>query len=272
MTSTQPAAQRAEPPLWAPFAAMVLVFVVVSSLQAAVFGIMHSSDPARYATVADLPLSISIVFTLLQDGALVFAAWLSLRLSLGHCGPAELGLRRVASVGRAIAAVIAVYVVFLTITWLLAKLFGNPPDQELVTDIKREKADTVLVGFAVMTCLVAPVAEELFFRGFMFRVFAARLGPIPGALLCGAVFGLVHAPNPALGLLALGVFGVGLCFLYWRLQSIIPCMALHALNNSITFGLTTKLHDEALLGLVVASVGLVVAGASAVSARPSVAA
>jgi uncharacterized protein len=267
MTSLEPAAPRAEPPLWAPFAVMVIVFVVVSSLQAAVFGIVHASDPA-VKTYEDLPLWVSIVFTLVQDGVLVLAAWLALRVALGRAGPAELGLRRVASVGRAVAAVAAVYVLFLTSTYLLAKLFGNPPDQTLVTDIKQEKSDAVLVGFAVMTCLVAPVAEEIFFRGFMFRVLAARLGPVPGALLAGVVFGLVHAPNPILGLIALAILGVGLCFLYWRLQSIIPCMALHALNNSITFGLTTKLHDEALLGLVVASVGLVVAGAHAVAARP----
>jgi membrane protease YdiL (CAAX protease family) len=155
---------------------------------------------------------------------------------------------------------------------VLAKLFGNPPDQELVTDIKREKDNAVLAGFAVMTCVVAPVAEEIFFRGFMFRVFNAKLGPVWGTLLCAVIFGLVHAPNPVLGLVALAVLGAGLCVLYLRVQSIIPGMALHALNNSVTFGITTKLHDAAFAGLVVASVGLVVAGASAVAARSAVAA
>jgi membrane protease YdiL (CAAX protease family) len=266
MTSPEPSPPGREPPVWSPFAALAIVVVAVSSFQAAALGIAHESNPD------DFPLSVGLAFTVLQDLALVFAAWLSLRLSLGHAGPADLGLRRVRRPGQAVLGVIAVYVVFLTTAYVLARIFGTPPDQQLVKDIKQEKSTALLAGFAVMTCLVAPVAEELFFRAFMFRAFAARLGPVWGALLCGAVFGLVHAPNPVLGLIALAVLGVGLCALYWRFQSIIPCMALHALNNSITFGLTVDLDGGAALGLVAASVGLVVIGASAVSARPAVAA
>ena len=262
MTSPAPSPRV---PLWAPFAALAITVVLVSSVEGAAAGIAHTNP-------ADISLSASLAFTVLQDVALVAVAWLSMRLALGHCTPADLGLRRVRRVGRAVGLVALVYVAFLTIAWALAKVFGNPPDQELVKDIKSENSDAILVGFAVMTCLVAPVAEEIFFRGFMFRAFADKLGPAWGALLCGVVFGLVHAPNPVLALVALAFLGVGLCVLYWRLQSIIPCMALHALNNSITFALTVKLHDAAFLGLVVGSVGLVVAGASAVSARPAVAA
>jgi uncharacterized protein len=258
-------------PVWAPFAALAITVVLVSSLEGAWLGIAHSRDPS-IQTVDDLSLGVRLGFTVVQDLVLVFVAWLSIKLSLGRAGPAELGLRRVRSVGRAALAVLVVYLVFIGIAQLLALIFGNPPDQELVTQIKHEPHDAVLVGFGVMTCFVAPVAEELFFRAFMYRAIAAKLGPVWGALVAGVIFGGVHAPNPVLGLVALAVLGVGLCLLYWRLQSIIPCMALHALNNSITFGLATKLSDAAFAGLVVGSVGLVVAGASALSARPAVAA
>jgi uncharacterized protein len=268
MTSPAPSPpERAEAPLWSPFAALAIVVVVVSAFGGALAGVIDHGKPD-----ADLPLSVSAALTVVQDGLFVLAAWLALKLSLGRAGPADLGLRRVRAVGRALAAGCAVYVVFVTAGWVLAQVFGNPPDQALVTDIKHEHATAVLVLFAVMTCVVAPVAEEVFFRGFMFRVFRAKLGTAWGALLCGGVFGLVHAPAPAVSLVALGVLGAGLCILYVRAQSIIPCMALHALNNSITFGLTTKLDGAALAGLIVASVGVVIAGASAVSAQPAVAA
>jgi membrane protease YdiL (CAAX protease family) len=267
MTSPAPSPpERAEAPLWSPFAALVLVFVVVSTFGAAVAGMMHRTSSG------EIPLGLSLALTVVQDGLLILAAWLSLKLSLGHAGPAELGLRPVRQIGRAVGGALLVYLVFLGAQFALIAIFGNPPDQELVTDIKQEKTTAVLVGFAVMTCIVAPVAEEIFFRGFMFRVFNAKLGPVWGTLLNGVVFGLVHAPNPVLGLIALGVLGAGLCVLYLRVQSIIPGMALHALNNSITFGITTKLHDAAFAGLVVGSVGLVLAGAAAVSARSTVAA
>ena len=87
------------------------------------------------------------------------------------------------------------------------------------------------------------------------------------ALLDGLVFGLGHAPAAPIQLIALGAFGVGLCLLFWRTQSIIPCMALHALNNSITFGATKDLDGGLFAAVVVLSVGTVIAGATAVSAR-----
>ena len=61
---------------------------------------------------------------------------------------------------------------------------------------------------------------------------------------------------------------MGLCLLYWRTQSIIPCMALHALNNSITFGVTKDLEPALFAGVVVLSVGTVVGGGLAVVVPP----
>jgi membrane protease YdiL (CAAX protease family) len=130
----------------------------------------------------------------------------------------------------------------------------------------------VLVGYALLICVLAPFVEELFFRGFMFTALARRLGPGWGALIVGFVFGIGHAPAPAISLVALGAFGVGLCLLYWRTKSIIPGMALHALNNSITFGAIKDLDPALYTGVIVLSIGAVVACASALSVRPAVAA
>ena len=91
-------------------------------------------------------------------------------------------------------------------------------------------------------------------------------------MIVGGVFALGHAPDaPVQSVVALGAFGVGLCVLYWRAQSIIPCMALHALFNSITFGAVASLQPALFVGVVVLCVGAVTAGAAAVSARPRVA-
>jgi hypothetical protein len=49
-------------------------------------------------------------------------------------------------------------------------------------------------------------------------------------------------------------------------------MALHALNNSIAFGEALNLDPALRVGVVVGSVGVVVAAATAVSARTAVAA
>jgi membrane protease YdiL (CAAX protease family) len=255
-------------PLWAPFAVMGIVFIAIATFSAAVIGIAAAANPS--IKPSDPPDSLTILLTVIQDAALIVAALLAFKLALGRVRPADLGLRRVASWQKALGTAVVVYAIYWLASGLLETVFGKPPAQELVTELKHQQDLAILVGFAVLTCVVAPIAEEIFFRGFMFTTFARKLGPAWGALLAGGIFGLIHAPNPALSLIALGVLGVCLCALYWRTQSIIPCMALHALNNSISFGYTKSLDAGLYAALVVGSVGLVVAIGTAVSSRAAV--
>lgn len=254
-------------PLWVPFVTLAAVFVVVSAFSAAVIGVVAASNST--IDTANPPESLTLILTMIQDAVLVLAATLTLKIVLGRVTPGDLGLRRVLDWRRAIKVALACYAAYWVAAEVLTILF-NPPKQEIVKDLEREHAAAVLIGFMLLTCVVAPFCEELFFRGFMFGTFAKRLGPRWAALLTGVVFGLAHAPNPIAGLLALGVLGVCLCALYWRTQSIIPCMALHALNNSISYGVTKSLGAAAFAALVVGSVGAVVVIASAVSERPAV--
>jgi membrane protease YdiL (CAAX protease family) len=162
------------------------------------------------------------------------------------------------------------YGVFWGAAIALALIFGDPDPQPLVDDLKQEDALGVLLAWALLICIAAPIAEEFFFRGFIFTVFLRKLGLLWAVLLNGALFGALHVGGEAIQLVALGAFGAGLCLLYWRTKSIIPCMALHALNNSITFGVTKELDPGLFVATVVLSVGFVIAAGTAVSARTRV--
>jgi len=50
------------------------------------------------------------------------------------------------------------------------------------------------------------------------------------------VFGLIHFKPEFVAPLA--VLGVALCLLYAQTGSLLPCIALHSLNNSLAFGVT----------------------------------
>jgi membrane protease YdiL (CAAX protease family) len=87
--------------------------------------------------------------------------------------------------------------------------------------------------------VLAPVAEELFFRGYFFTALRNWKGVWPAAILTGVVFGAIHAGSAPVGyLVPLAVFGFALCLLYWRTGSLYPCIVLHALNNSLAFGVS----------------------------------
>ena len=265
-----PPAQQPRPlsvPVWVPFVALLAVLIIVSLFGLAIYGVVSASDPT-IKDANDLPVGWTQALTFFQDLVFIFAAYIGVKLSLGSARPADFGLRRPQGLASALGWAAAVMAAFYLVSLLLAAIFGQPEDQTLVTDLKSESGLSVLIPWAILICVLAPVAEEFFFRGFMFTAFSRRMGVAWAAVLDGIVFGLGHAGGAeAIQLIALGAFGVGLCLLYWRTQSIIPGMALHALNNSITFGVTVDLDPLLFAGVVVGSVGIVAGCATAVSAR-----
>jgi CAAX protease family protein len=265
-----PEPSEASVPVWAPFAALLAVLVIVSITAAAVYGVVSASDPSVKST-DDLPDGATLALTFFQDLVFVFGAWIAVKVALGAAPLERLGLRRVRDWKNALKWAGGAYGLFWVAAIVLSLVFGHPEDQSLVTDLKKESSTITLIGWAVLICVLAPVVEEIFFRGFMFGAFVRRMPLAWAALLDGLVFGLGHAPAAPIQLIALGVFGVGLCLLFWRTQSIIPCMALHALNNSITFGATKDLDAGLFAAVVVLSVGTVIAGGTAISRRSAVA-
>jgi len=257
-------------PVWAPFLALAAALFVVLLIGGTAIALLAAADPDFESD--NLPVGVTLVLTGFQNIVFVLAAYITIKLALGRTTRADFGLIPVRRVGEAAGWAALVYVGFWSISALLAGIFGTPDEQALVQDVKAEDSLVVLAAYAVTICLIAPVVEELFFRGFMFGVLAKRLGPWWGMGITGVVFAIGHAPAPAISLIALGVFGVGLCLLYWRTQSIVPCMALHALNNAITFGVTKDLDPAVFAAVVVGSVGVVSGGAQAFSSRRTVAA
>jgi membrane protease YdiL (CAAX protease family) len=257
-------------PVWLPFVVLLAVLVMVNTFGLAIVGIAIALDPS--IETDELPPGLTLTLMAVQNIGFVFGAWVAVRLVLGSTPPEQFGLRRVTHVGRAVGWAAAVFAAFWIVTIVLTLVFGQPDEQALVTDLKDQDSLVTLIAFGLVLCLLAPIAEELFFRGFMYTILAPRLGPIWAALLVGTLFGLGHAIGAEpIAVIALSAFGIGLCVLYWQTQSIIPCMALHALNNSITFGVVKDPEPAVFVGVVLASVGIIVAGATALSSRPQVA-
>jgi membrane protease YdiL (CAAX protease family) len=256
-------------PVWVPFVALLAALLIISLFAALLGGIVAAVDP-DVDLKDDTPLGV--LFGVMAVQYIVFAATalVALKLALGRIRREDLGLLRVRSVRAAIGWAVLVFLAFLVITAVVSAL-QDVDEQGLVKDVKAEDAIGILAIYCVLICILAPFFEELFFRGFMYTILWRRLGPIWAALIVGALFGLGHAGDaPWLSVAALGAFGVGLCLLYWRTQSIVPGMALHALNNSITFGAVKELDPALFVGVVFLSVGVVTAAASALSSRQTV--
>ncbi|HYN90344.1 MAG TPA: type II CAAX endopeptidase family protein [Thermoleophilaceae bacterium] len=94
-----------------------------------------------------------------------------------------------------------------------------------------------VAGFAVALAVivVAPVAEEIFFRAFFYRALRTRLAVWSAALIDGLVFGALHfqGTDTAIILPVIAVFGVGQCLVYERTGSLFAVIAIHAAFNTV---------------------------------------
>jgi membrane protease YdiL (CAAX protease family) len=107
-------------------------------------------------------------------------------------------------------------------------------------------------AFAIAVIVVAPVAEEIFFRAFFYRALRTRLPVWSAALIDGLVFGSLHFQGieSAVILPVIAVVGVGQCLVYERTGSLFAVIAIHAAFN--TFAMLSIIPLPALLvGLLV---------------------
>lgn len=113
------------------------------------------------------------------------------------------------------------------IEWIFAV---TPSEQELVkcfTDPNYTIGFRILLSLGVV--ILAPLLEELLFRGIVFRGLAKRLPLYLAMALSGFVFALVH--TNAGSFLALWYLGVSFAWLYARTRTILAPIALHAIFN-----------------------------------------
>jgi membrane protease YdiL (CAAX protease family) len=253
-------------PAWAPLAAMVAAFVVATVAYVLIAAVIEAGGGD---VTTGGPPGLVISATLVQDVALIAAALLFASLWARGLTTAAFGLRRVA-LRPALGWMVLAFVVFWILTAIYVSIVGQPDQQELTRDLREEDSLAALIGYGVLLAFVAPLAEELFFRGFVFGVLRERIGAAWGAIATGVVFGLVHvAGSPVETIGVLIILGVLLCLLYLQTGSLIPCIALHAINNAISFAATKSVPWPEAVAIVLACSGAAVAVAVAVTQRPT---
>lgn len=150
-------------------------------------------------------------------------------------GPQSIGLVILALV--AYGGVIALWGVTLAPHQTYQKLSAAPSPSTL---------NAVLAVIALSAS--APIVEEIFFRGLLYRSLRNRLPIIPAALIAGCLFGLVHITSyPLVTLPVKAAFGVIACLLYERTGSLLPGIALHAFVDGSAVDIALSGNDFAVL-------------------------
>ena len=108
---------------------------------------------------------------------------------------------------------------------------GQPPPPQTSVRLLSGVRDPGLRALALLVVgIVAPIAEEILFRGVVFRILWRRLNLTGGVVLSAVLFSAAHLdPAHALHLAAIGMV---LAWIVSRSGSLYPGMILHALINT----------------------------------------
>jgi membrane protease YdiL (CAAX protease family) len=252
---------------WAPWTAWIallsafglaLLGAIVVGIVGAIFG----------ASLDHAPPAVNIAATVVQDAAFVGTALLFAGRA-GRVLPAQFGFTRT-RLWRAVGWMALAYLAYGMLSAVWAQLVHTHEKDNLPTSLGVDESTVALVAVCVLVTVIAPLAEETFFRGYFFGALRNWRGPWPAALLTGAVFGAIHAGSaPAVFLVPLGVFGVALCIVRWQTGSLLPCIALHATNNALAFGVAESWTAGQTLLLMAGAVGVtMLACGAAIAAAP----
>ncbi len=159
-----------------------------------------------------------------------YAVMLGILLLIARGRPVRelFAMRRPASWWRAVGLGTAALVAIWIVGAALAPFLDATEEQGLVPDEFDSSRVGAFVAFFVVVTFLAPVVEELTYRGLGFALLAPY-GVTVAIFLTGVLFGLAHGLLIALPVLTF--FGIAVAWLRARTDSIYPSIALHSLFN-----------------------------------------
>ncbi len=135
---------------------------------------------------------------------------------------------------KAASAWLMIMPIVLFISWFVTSLFGDQGGSNPLLELVLRSKDTLPLFLLVITTVVlAPLFEELIFRGTLLPVLTLKLGYVFGLIVSAFVFAIAHL---SVGELApLFTLGLGLGILRLSSGCLIPCVLMHAFWNGVTF-------------------------------------
>ena len=148
------------------------------------------------------------------------------RIHWKHLG---FGTFKVNVLGLGCGLLIGGYVIILLHNTLLTMLGVDTQGDQIFEMFNQLESP---VWLFLVGAIVAPIVEEIFFRGFLFQGFRQKYGWMPALFLSSAIFGAAHLA-PA-SLIPTFVLGCVLAFVYHRSNSVWPGILFHAAINSFS--------------------------------------
>lgn len=246
MPATEPTPE-ARPP-WAGWRALldgVLIFIGAQIL--VILAVTVVSDPT------DRDQGLLVLLLLSPTSTLVMTLlWLGMRYGGGIRAVRGPRAWRWADVpvglGIGLLCLIGQRIIVLTIAFLVGLMGAELPMVQETFRTIAQRPDAVPV-LALTAVVLAPVAEEVLFRGVVFQGLRARMGFWAAALLSATLFTLAHLEGGGVlagVVIASGILPLGVAFaaLLERRGSLLAAIAAHAAYNSVGVALLVLMPGQ----------------------------
>jgi membrane protease YdiL (CAAX protease family) len=202
----------------------------------ALVGVLATFAYVGRAAGGDPPEDVLYQYDTAIGSAILYGLVLAVLLLLCRGAPARelLALRRPTSWKRAALIGLAIFAIMLVLGAALDPFLDAGEEQGLTPDEWESDRAGAFGANAIVVAGLAPVVEELTYRGLGFSLLA-RFGQTAAIVLVGIAFGVGHGLVTALPILT--AFGVGLAYLRSRTGSVYPSIVLHSLFNALALAL-----------------------------------
>ena len=220
---------------WGIWEAFIIFFGSVLLAAAFGFGIyetLKASTSPLTARILFIFFSSLVLYTLLLAGT-----FFSVKVRHGST-PTALGLRLEGMGGGVAWGVglgLPLFVAALGVAYVSQRIFrptGTDYVGQSMEGLASGSMGILLVFFLLFTLVIlAPVCEEIFFRGYLYPALRNRMDMQPAMLLNGLLFAAAHFE--LVGFLPRMLLGYGLCYMYERNHTLAGPMVGHALYNGL---------------------------------------
>lgn len=218
---------------------LIVIFVLTYAIVYACTGILAVfTRPIPFFGGESRGALMSLIGTLIQDGVLLGLSVTILQRKYRYSVRRNLlRFHRVADVvARGVLGGFLILMGVSLINMLMQYVFHiTPQPQEVVLLLLKMRTPWLFFGYAVLIVVIAPVVEEIFFRGLVYNYFREHYGVRWATVISGLIFSAVHMSLWAFPGIFLG--GMGLAYLYERSKSLYTSILAHMVWNGVVTGL-----------------------------------
>lgn len=231
----------------------VLLMLLISTILKSVNPDAASGAISHYMEKGSIFVSINMITYLIANVGFAFIG-----LKWAKIKPSSLIKTRDYHFSDAVGHCLAGLFIWVSAAYISTGIEDIVSQYGFTTDVMDSDYGKTGLGFAIMTiysCLIAPVTEELFFRGALMKIFSKsnqRFGIVASAVF----FGLAHGNLPQFMLAFL--IGIFLGHIDMKHNSLVPSVVVHIFINTMVSLVSLADDNQMLLGAI--SLAIIVLG------------